>query len=80
MNVVRLSRTTLKALERLDALAKSLRELNLRRDARCIGIGYYVRAKMADPRFEPSSHAAWQPLPKRTRRLFENLLKRRRTT
>jgi hypothetical protein len=67
------------ALKRLDALNASLKEFNLRRDAQRVGVSFYTRARWADPSFTPSSQAPWRTLPKRTRKLFEQACKRRRT-
>jgi hypothetical protein len=71
--------TIAQSLKRLDALNASLKEFNLRRDAQRVGTSYYTRAMWADPSFTPSSFAPWQPLPKRTRKLFQTACKRRKT-
>jgi hypothetical protein len=67
------------SLRHLDALSASLREYNLRRSAKSMGIGYYVRAMMNDPNFQASSASPWRTLPKRTRKLFQRACSRRKT-
>jgi len=65
-----LSKETIMALDRLEALAKSLRELNLRKDADRIGVSFFTRAKMDDPGFVPSNDPPWRILPEKTQKLF----------
>lgn len=66
-----LNKPTLDALDRLDALAKSLREYRLRKEAAQIGCSFWTRAKMQDPAFTPSNDVPWRILPKKTKRLFK---------
>jgi hypothetical protein len=73
-----LSKETTKALDRLDALVKSLREYRLRKEAVRMGCSYWTRAKMQDPAFTPSNHVPWRILPKKTRRLFKRACTRPR--
>jgi hypothetical protein len=44
-----LNKETTNALNRLDALAKSLREYRLRKEAAQMGVSYWTRAKIQDP-------------------------------
>jgi len=73
-----LSEETTMALDRLEALAKSLRVLNLRKDAQRIGVSFFTRAKMDDPGFVASNDSPWRKLPKKTQRLFKSACARPR--
>jgi len=73
-----LSKEATEALDRLDALNRSLREFRLRREATQMGCSYWTRAKIADPSFTPSNDVPWRILPKKTQRLFKRACARPR--
>jgi len=68
-----------KNLAVLAAIATSLDEFNMRREAKRMGVSFITRSKMRDGSFQPSSAVPWRILPKRTRKLFEQACKRRPT-